>query len=62
VPCHFVCISYTDDSLEYSIVKILYTNNYAAKNKVYSGMKPLIAAVTNKSANGRNLLVGGESI
>jgi hypothetical protein len=32
-PCHFVSTSYTDNSLEYSVVKILYTNNSAYKIK-----------------------------
>jgi hypothetical protein len=34
-PCRFVSTSYTDNSLEYSVVKVLYTNNSALTNKIY---------------------------
>jgi hypothetical protein len=37
---HFASTSYTKNSLEYSVVKILYTNNSVLTNKSYSGKKP----------------------
>jgi hypothetical protein len=40
VPCHFVSTCYTNESLEYSVVEILYTNSSALRNKTCSGKKP----------------------
>jgi hypothetical protein len=48
-PCHFVSTSYTDNFLEYSVIKIMYTNNSALTNKTYSGKKPLTVTSTYSS-------------
>jgi hypothetical protein len=39
VASHFVSTSYTDNSLEYSVVQIVYTNNSTLTNKTYTGKK-----------------------
>jgi hypothetical protein len=52
-PCHFVSTSYTDNLLEYSVVKILNTNNSVLTNKTHSGKKPLTV-----TWDGNGLLLG----
>jgi hypothetical protein len=57
-PCHFVSTGYTDNSLDYSVVKVLYTNISALTKALWYSFKEQPLA----TVGGSGLLLGVISV